>query len=385
IDPALLLAPARHQSPDTGLARPTPREEETHLAVDPQVGLPRRASLAVPPPAPAAASPLPGRPAPALSPVTVAAAAPAEAEPLVSPLAQARCEWESPRAAAPAPGPAREPSAPLSGPAPLVLRLGVLAVSWPEAVRREIDQLNLAEAHVALPLDLVAQGLKRGRLVFSWQTLRTWIQPTPVPALSAHDALELELALKVVAPLFLARQRDANKPRPKLEVASEIPDLFAGILQPAPAACPPPARNGDTHPDMAPEALRPASPAPKPNAAAVAQGATPQQLVNRATQIQGVEGALVALRDGLLVASRFPAHLNADNIAAFLPQIFSRLGQYTQELHMGDLNALEFLVGKVPWKVFRLNEVFFVAFGREGEPLPSAPLASLATELGQSR
>jgi len=48
---------------------------------------------------------------------------------------------------------------------------------------------------------------------------------------------------------------------------------------------------------------------------------------------------------------------------------------------MGELNNLNFTVGNVPWKIFRVNAIFFAAFGRIGEPLPTAQLAALALEL----
>ena len=45
------------------------------------------------------------------------------------------------------------------------------------------------------------------------------------------------------------------------------------------------------------------------------------------------------------------------------------------------VNNLNFTVGNVPWKIFRVNAIFFAAFGRAGEPLPTAQLAALAAEL----
>ena len=83
----------------------------------------------------------------------------------------------------------------------------------------------------------------------------------------------------------------------------------------------------------------------------------------------------------LMVASRIPADLNADTIAAFLPQIFGKVSASTKELRMGELNNLNFTVGNVPWKIFRVNAIFFAAFGRAGEPLPTTQLAALAAEL----
>jgi len=101
--------------------------------------------------------------------------------------------------------------------------------------------------------------------------------------------------------------------------------------------------------------------------------------------LNGVAGALVALPDGLMVASEIPSDLNADTLAAFLPQIYGRVSQCTRELRMGDLNNLNFTVGNVPWKVFRIHGVYFAAFGRAGEPLPTSQLALLAGELDRKK
>ena len=109
--------------------------------------------------------------------------------------------------------------------------------------------------------------------------------------------------------------------------------------------------------------------------------ATPNEIVARAMALPGVVGALVALPDGLKVASQIPPELNADTLAAFLPQIFDRVSQSTRELRMGALNNFNFTVGNVPWRIFRVNAVYFAAFGRAGEQMPGAQLAQLATLL----
>jgi hypothetical protein len=112
---------------------------------------------------------------------------------------------------------------------------------------------------------------------------------------------------------------------------------------------------------------------------------TPRDVVVRAMTFPGVAGALVALPDGLTVASQIPSDLNADTLAAFLPQIYGRISQCTKELRMGELNNLNFTVGNVPWKVFRIHGVYFAAFGRAGEQLPTAQLAQLAGELDRKK
>jgi predicted regulator of Ras-like GTPase activity (Roadblock/LC7/MglB family) len=120
---------------------------------------------------------------------------------------------------------------------------------------------------------------------------------------------------------------------------------------------------------------------PSPGTKFVAKYATPNEVVSRAAALDGVAGSLIALPDGLMVASRLAPDLNGDTLAAFLPQIFAKVNQCTKELRMGELNNLNFTVGNVPWKIFRVNAIFFAAFGRAGEALPTAQLAALAAEL----
>src|SRR5205823_13588976 len=71
--------------------------------------------------------------------------------------------------------------------APMLVGLTTLAEGWPEAVRQEIVQLNLVDAKVALPFEAVERGLKQGRITFTWKILRSWITPSPLPTVSAHD------------------------------------------------------------------------------------------------------------------------------------------------------------------------------------------------------
>jgi len=82
-----------------------------------------------------------------------------------------------------------------------------------------------------------------------------------------------------------------------------------------------------------------------------------------------------------MVASRIPAEYNGDTLAAFLPQIFTKVGSCTKELRMGDLNNVSFTVGNVPWKIFRVNAIFFAVFGHAAKPMPTAQLAALAAQL----
>jgi predicted regulator of Ras-like GTPase activity (Roadblock/LC7/MglB family) len=299
----------------------------------------------------------------------------------------------NPRPALPAAAP--PPVRPASESEALLISLTSLAEGWPEAVRQEIVQMNLVEMKVALPSEVVERALKQGRIAFSWKTLRSWITPPPRPVPSAHDSSVLELPLKVVAPPFLARQKEAGKLQKKVVVDDEIPNLFfgfprseSGSASVASAASPVPPKVADTNfyvwddsSDRARIREDEVRRGPSPGTKFVAKYATPNEVVSRAAALEGVAGALIALPDGLMVASRLPADLNGDTLAAFLPQIFGKINQCTKELRMGELNNVNFTVGNIPWKIFRVNAIFFAAFGRAGEPLPTAQLAALAVEL----
>jgi predicted regulator of Ras-like GTPase activity (Roadblock/LC7/MglB family) len=374
---------------------------------------------------------------------------PPAAEPLISPAISAASralrdfEHKAPNSIAPAPF-APEPA---NSGETIPVSLNAIAESWPEGIRKEIAQLNLLDAKAQLPVDAIQQGLKQGRLAFPWKTVRSWIKGTGHSFTSPQDGAVLELPLKVVAPIFMARQRVSSQGQQKVRIDNDIPNLFFGFPQPdapdapaepavphipaahipaaphipsAPAAphmphapTPPlqmpggPRTPGTSHvartPAMPPT---PATPVTKPkdtnyyawdDASAqvpqqneikrspgtkfIARYATPNEVVSRAAALEGVAGSLIALPDGLMVASQLSPDLNGDTLAAFLPQIFAKVNQCTKELRMGELNNLNFTVGNVPWKIFRVNAIFFAAFGRAGEPLPTGQLAALAAEL----
>jgi predicted regulator of Ras-like GTPase activity (Roadblock/LC7/MglB family) len=286
-----------------------------------------------------------------------------------------------------------------------------LAENWPDAVKQEIVSGNLSGSQLALPATLIEPGLKRGRIVVAWKNLRIMIRPTP-PPVSPNDSVELELPLKIIAPLFFASQKVVSKNHSKLTVSAEIPNLFNSNKQPelppaAPIAAAPVQKAepkaaaqpwGDlisgTSTKTGSAKVPPPSPAKvedtnyyaKPEVVETSgEPANPRDIVGRALALPGVAGAVVALPDGLSVASQVPSDLNADTLAAFLPQIFSRTSQSTNELRMGDLNNLSFTAGNVPWKIFRVNAVYFAAFGRAGQPLPTAQLAALAVQLDRKK
>ena len=321
--------------------------------------------------------------APPAAPVPIALPKP------VAPVLREPTPVPAPIAAAPVAAPQPTPAGKTApGAEPLIVSLASLAEAWPEDVRKEIITMNLAEAKVGLPSNAIEQALKQGRICFSWKTIRSWVRPAVAATASANDSVVVDLPLKVVAPLFLERQREAAKSKQKVSIDEDIPNLFFGFPQPDTGAAAATARPADTNfyvwddsGDTARIHESEVKRGPSPGTKFVAKYATPNEVVSRAAGLDGVAGALIALPDGLMVANRLPPDLNADTLAAFLPQIFGKVSQCTKELRMGDLNNLNFTVGNVPWKIFRVNAIFFAAFGQPGVPLPTAQLAALAAEL----
>lgn len=336
-------------------------------------------------------------------------------------------------AAAPQPVAAPPPTTSQPSHSVLTTSLNLLWEGWPDTLRREITQNGLADAKLAMPTDFVEAALRQGRVVFPWKMLRSWIRPATAPGVSPHDATELELPLKVIAPLFIARKQVAPPAATKVAVDEAIPNLFFGFPQPE-SAPPEPAPQEAARPkieavvpvvpaapiELIPTAVAPESPthlgvssAPKPadtnyyiwddvsdttrlhaeeikrkgasGTEFITRYASPNEIVSRAAGLEGVVGALIALPDGLMVASRIPADMSGDTLAAFLPQIYSKVSQCTKELRLGELNNLTFTVGNVPWKIFRVNAIFFAAFGHAAQPLPTAELAALAVELDRKK
>jgi predicted regulator of Ras-like GTPase activity (Roadblock/LC7/MglB family) len=250
-------------------------------------------------------------------------------------------------------------------------------------------------ASIAIPFPDLEQAMKRGKVLFTWKQLRLWMSPKPSNALTEHDAVSLELPLSVLTPLFLARRSGSASPR-KLAAVQDIPDVFQVRKSEAAAPAPEPqqATTQDSGRSPLPEPVvipfeqsaqisTPPRPVPTPldKLTAARSSAGPTELVQRACQLSGVAGALLTTPDGLVIASQLPASLSAETAAAFLPQIYSRLGQYTRELKLGDPAQVEMLVGNIPLLIFRLANAFFAVLGKAAEPMPKLQLSALAAQL----
>lgn len=349
------------------------------------------------------------------SPAAPAAAAPAAASAKAAPKAPA------PAAAKPAHGlsmksaPAATPStpaaptaAPVADPhAGEVLSIPVAMVddSWLEPIKAELAKTKIPGLKLQIPYEEVNRGLKAGKLEYPWKQIRAWIQPALASNLAGdHSEKPVTLPLKVVAPMFLGHFKP-GKGGKKADIAQDIPDLFSG--------------GSSAQPEIATTAAAPAAaPAPGPVAevAATAEPAaasgsgsysttqffrkpptdigelfgqpgkrhwSPQEIVQGTARIKGVAGAVIAMQDGLLVAAHLQSPWRPEATAAFLPQIYSRLNQYLQELNTGDLKSVTLDTPSGRLLVYTSGIIYFAVVTKPDETVPIAAIELIVGELGR--
>lgn len=215
--------------------------------------------------------------------------------------------------------------------------------------------------------------------------------PKPVPAAAAKPAE----AYVPPAPKPLAPQEPISikMPLPEQPKAAPVrPPTPAPVPKPVP---PPPPAPAPVAAQTPPPAFVPAPPQP----ASVIDGPTlsfgdifgqpdkkdwtPQEVVEKAATLRGVAGALITTADGLPVAFHLPSNLSGNTVAAFVPQMYTRITQYTRDLKLGDARHLTILVEDVPLQIFRSGGVYFTALGRAKENLPKPQLTAIAAALGR--
>ncbi len=345
------------------------------------------------------------------APIEPPAAAPA------SPAAEAPMQMQKPaqvQMPAQVSAPAQVPvQAPIQAPptvaaksegATLALPLTSLSANWPDPIRAEIATLDPATT-VALPVDVVTAGLAKGRVMFTWKQIRSWVQPENATPSAVAGETMVQLPLKVVAPVFLSASRKPAAERKSVNLDESIPALFSDGRPPAEVPAEPPVVEAEAAP--APEAEAEAAPIPEPTPAAEPEPApepearklpetvgeifdqpqkqnwTPADLVKGTVTLPGVAGAIVALQEGLVVSASLPDGVKSDVVAAFLPQIFARLNQYAGEMRLGDVDDLLFTTHGAHCQIYRLGYVYFAVLGQAGESLPWHELRLITEELAR--
>jgi predicted regulator of Ras-like GTPase activity (Roadblock/LC7/MglB family) len=291
--------------------------------------------------------------------------------PEISGIFSSKIRADVPTSVAPAPAPipvAAVPQAPAAD--TVTVRLSAVYEFWPDSVRQDITQFNLKDASVSMPMSRVEAALKTGRVAFTWGELINWLDVPAAPVATANQAVSVELPLKVIAPLFIS-QRRAPVVQKNITVADNVPSLFSGMGKPVASVAPVPA---PVVPVVAPFSAD-AEPAKK--------DWSPQEITQKVNALPGVAASLIAMSDGFLVAGALPPPLKSETMAAFLPQIFGRLSNYSGEIQLGSLTAVTLLAGTCPCTIFKAGALYLAVLGKPGEALPDAVLQRMAGELAQ--
>lgn len=281
---------------------------------------------------------------------------------------------------------------------PVTLSLAALTRLWPEEICGEIVALDPAST-VTLDGGAISAGLAKGRVVFTWGEIRAGLQPPPSEPTAIDETTPLLLPLKIVAPAYLAATKNGKTVRKAADIDESIPALFSDGREPAPPTAvllPPPVEAEPAELPGTPPAAPPATAAPaarEPDEAPATVGQifgepdrqefTPAEIVAGTVKLPGVAGAIIALQEGLQVSAVLPESMKGEVIAAFLPQIFARLNQYSGEMKLGEVDDLLFTTNGAHCQIYRLGFVYFAVLGQPGTVLPWAELQLIAAELGR--
>jgi predicted regulator of Ras-like GTPase activity (Roadblock/LC7/MglB family) len=287
-----------------------------------------------------------------------------------------------------------------------VLRISLPQViqDWPANLRQDVTSLNLGGAQLVVPMNQLEAALKTGLVQFTWKKLCGWLEP-PVPGAASRipaDTL-LELPLKVIAPLFLARHRPAAAQR-KAAAGEEIPDVFGKTGMQAWSVVSPTAPGTAGSASTAPAPAPSDAPAPAPASVSATPGrpAEPafdltaiigpphqrfsaREIIGHVSRQPGAVGAILAMSDGLMVTSAVPPQVKGEVVAAFLPQIFGRMGQYSRELNMGGLRSISFTVEGGSWQLVKEPNIYLAVLCRQDKTVPLNQLAAISAELSKQQ
>jgi predicted regulator of Ras-like GTPase activity (Roadblock/LC7/MglB family) len=255
----------------------------------------------------------------------------------------------------------------LGGEQHIEVALEVVVDSFPDEIKREVSEVG-ADTVFGIPLAVLAPKMARGRIEFSWSQLHEWGNPR-MP-LTRHGAMQINLPLKEIIPLFMAAHRRPAAGSRKVIAGHKIPDVFRGrdtsrfrVVKEADS-----------------EFERTAA---KLNGATVEADSVaidewdPRDFLEEAVSLDGVEGVIVASHDGLVVAERMPDPVDSGALAAFLPEMMGRTADYLSKAQIGTPDWMVLQVNGRMLQISKAGELCLAVLGETGRPLPRTKLREL--------
>jgi competence protein ComEA len=90
------------------------------------------------------------------------------------------------------------------------------------------------------------------------------------------------------------------------------------------------------------------------------QELTLQEIVRLTSALPGISGCALAMEDGLLLTGQLPEHLDQNTISVFAPQLFKKVGRYTRELRVGQIQRLTVFTDQQPLSIFQAGDIYLV-------------------------
>jgi predicted regulator of Ras-like GTPase activity (Roadblock/LC7/MglB family) len=110
---------------------------------------------------------------------------------------------------------------------------------------------------------------------------------------------------------------------------------------------------------------------------------SPQEIAQSIAELPGVSGSILGTTDGLLVAGNAPPPLDAETLAAFLPQVLARMSASSAEIKLGELGAVTLNTESGPCAIFKAGALHLAVIGAPGQSLPERTLMRIATYMAK--
>jgi|GEM_PF-2006359 len=280
----------------------------------------------------------------------------------------------------------------LEEPVYLTVKVSDVWEKWPQELKRRLELHGFEDATLAIPITYLEAELKKGRFACPAETLASWLKEWQARRLfvSAH-VLTLELPLNVIVPKYLQLRRkpptETHKLSPPIPQTSEV------------SSYPPTTRDQTDVFSLAQLGIRwkPVSETKQKNAAestphylskshdGTMRRSSPHDIISQALALPGVDGALITIGKGVIIAADLPKPINPQGAAELIHNAFETINQTVTVLRDGYTNRLSFTVSKRTWAIFKRGPLYLGAVSKLGQPLPEEALGLLADELEQLR
>ncbi len=254
------------------------------------------------------------------------------------------------------------------------LRIGAPAGLFPR--NEELD-----EQMIDLPLlDILAQvkpsrRMHQKRIVISGDIPAVFGLAGSTPADVSEPAAE---AVKIAAPVVERSVQAVLEPdEPTIPATPALKFVLKEELAPIPEPAGQEAQPLALEIPPEPEEIEIGTPAP-----VLLPRLSPQAAVDAAMSVDGVAGALCATSDGLLIAGQMPAGVSLRTMAALLPGVLTRIGQYTATVQLGVLDAVTLTIDGARLEARRVAGISFAVLGNPGALVDAESVTHIAGRMG---